>query len=454
MTVRRVLALLALAACAGCVSVDEDALRAREALLAGDPAAACAWGESLATNSVYSKSLGCVEAGRTAALAGDSERAARWFRAAMDSAVDRKEATPTIKLGDVGNALLASTVTDDRTRTYCLSPYEINLAFEYGILAELGCGRTEDALVDARLSVYIQDALAETYGADLKTSGGDEKAAEAGAQVYAAQSAALQEMMASTRNSWENPVLWWLSGALFESNGETEMAWQSYRKAAACRPENPVFAADARRAETGVSTPRNGLSKLLVIYEEGLVPQRQSLKIPVPVYTAMSIDIPMYAETSPYVPSVVTVSASSNAVAASSALDVRALAARDLDEQLPGVIVRNITRAAVQATAQAAVNAAGNEYAQLAVLAVNAVASAVRRADTRSWATLPDGQQVFSDGAMTPGEHAVGVFANGRLTTVPVTLRPGETTLVWMADCGGLVRVATMSLKETKGKQP
>lgn len=440
---------LLLVALVGCVSVDEDARAAREAVRAGAPAQAVAWAETVAAESVYSKSLGTVEAGRLALLAGDSAKAERWFRAAVDSAVDRKESSPDIKLGDVGNTVLAATVTDDRTRTYYLAPYEINLALGYGILAELMNGKREDALVDARLAVYIQDSLAKTYGVDLQkaAASSDAQATSAGARVCADQSAALREMMAATRNSWENPVLWWLTGALFEADGETEMAGQSYRKAAACRPDNPVFAKAAARADANVRTPARGCAKLLVLYEEGLVPQRESLKIPVPIYTAMSIDIPTYGDKTAYRPNAVAISGLTNLVAAAPALDVRALAARDLDERLPGVVVRNITRAAVQAGAQAAVNANGNEYAQLAVFAANAVVSAMRRADTRSWVTLPDGQQVWSEDAMPPGAYKLGVAVNGRTISVPVTLAAGDVKLVWIADCGARAQTAVVSLR-------
>ena len=441
---------LLLVALVGCVSVDEDARAAREAVRAGAPAQAVAWAETVAAESVYSKSLGTVEAGRLALLAGDSAKAERWFRAAVDSAVDRKESSPDIKLGDVGNTVLAATVTDDRTRTYYLAPYEINLALGYGILAELMNGKREDALVDARLAVYIQDSLAKTYGADLQkaAASSDAQTTSAGARVCADQSAALREMMAATRNSWENPVLWWLTGALFEADGETEMAGQSYRKAAACRPDNPVFAKAAARADANVRTPARGCAKLLVLYEEGLVPQRESLKIPVPIYTAMSIDIPTYGDKTAYQPNAVAISGVTNLVAAAPALDVRALAARDLDERLPGVVVRNITRATVQAGAQAAVNANGNEYAQLAVFAANAVVSAMRRADTRSWVTLPDGQQVWSEDAMPPGAYKLGVAVNGRTISVPVTLAAGDVKLVWIADCGARAQTAVVSLRE------
>ena len=440
----------ALAFAAGCVSVDEEVLVARQAILGGRPADAAEWSGELATNSHRSTRLGQVEAGRVAMLSGDASAAERWFRAAIDAAVDRKEGRPVVKLGDVGDTALSATVTDDRTREYYLAPYEVNLALLYGILAQLRNGRRDDALADARLAVYVQDSLAATCGADLRkgADGADAQAAAASGRVCEQQNAALQEMMASTRNSWENPVLWWLTGVLFEANGETEMAAQSYRKAAACRPGNPVFVRAVARLDAGARSPAPGKAKVVVVYEEGLVPMRESLKIPVPVYTAMSIDIPQYAEARPYLPGTVSVSGATNLVAASPALDVRALAARDLSERLPGVVLRNVTRAAVAAGAQAAVNAAGNEYAQLAVLLANATATALRRADTRSWATLPDGVQVWEEDAMAPGNYSLGVeLGGGRTLSVPLALAAGDVTLVWVADVGQTLATSVVPLK-------
>jgi len=432
----------------GCVSVQEEALAARRALETGNAQPALEWCDDLATDSVYSKNLGAVEAGRVRLLTGDTAGAETWFRKAVDSAIDRKERAPKIKLGDVGNALLSSTVTDDRTREYYLPPYELNFALQYAILSQMLNGKREDALVDARLAVYVQDNLAETYGADVqkKVSGSDSKANASADRATSDQTAQLAEMMAASRNSWENPVLWWLTGVLFEADGDTDMAWQSYRKAFAVRGDCAVFARDAKRADEGLKVPLPDKARLIVLYEEGFVPMRESLKIPVPIYTGFGIDIPMYNDKSAYRPNAVAISGATNLVAASPALDVRALAARDLSEQLPGVILRNITRAAVQAGAQAAANAAGNEYAQIGVFVANVVVTAMRKADTRSWVTLPNGQQVWSEDAMAPGAYQVGVNVNGRTVAVPVTLGAGETAFVWIADLGQTFRTAVAKL--------
>ena len=152
---------------AGCLSYDQGAANAVVAVGRGDAASALKWSEDLADSSRSSR-LGTVETGRICMLAGSNTLAEACFRKAIDAAIDHQEKDPVIKLGDAAGTAMAATVTDDWSIEYYLSPYEINLALEYGILAQLFNGRREDALVDARLAVYVQDKLGDEYGADLK----------------------------------------------------------------------------------------------------------------------------------------------------------------------------------------------------------------------------------------------------------------------------------------------
>ena len=417
--------LLAIAAAmlmaAGCVTESGDVKEAVFALQTGNDQLAIKWSEDLATDSTYSQTLGLVEAGRVNMLAGRYDAAESWFRQAVDTAVDRKEAQPKLKIGDMANTALSATVTDDRTRNYYLPAYELNMALEYGIIAELMNGKRDDALADARLAVYVQNALADEYGADVaKTAAGASQDAQG---MCSEQSARLDELVAESSNSWENPVLWWLTDVMLDQNGETEMALASYRKASVLSPGNPY---------TSQRAPAADKARLVVIYDQDFVSRRKSLKVPVPIYTMMSIDIPMYEDT-PYVPERVRIAGSKGEAEAMPTLNVQALAARDLKEQLPGIITRNLTRAATAAAAQAAVNASGNSYAKLGMMAVNGVAMAIRRADTRSWVTLPMGQQIWSDSEMEPGDYQIGVNVNGAVYTTQVPLKAGKTRLLYIS---------------------
>ena len=430
---------------AGCLSYDKEAANAVAALGRGDASSALTWSSELADSSRSSR-LGVVESGRISMLAGSNTLAEACFRKAIDAAIDHKEKDPVIKLGDAAGTAMAATVTDDWSMEYYLSPYEINLALEYGILAQLFNGRREDALVDARLACYVQDKLGDEYGADLKkredTGGKGDAAKTKGevARIAGEQNEALNEMIAATRNSWENPVLWWLTGVLLEADGDWEGAGQSYRRAGTTGSGNPFFEADLKRADTGLRTPTAGKSKLVVLFEDGFVPRRAALKIPLRLYATMSIDIPTYQNVGAYSPRAVAFAATKGTVPAALGLNVRSLAGRDLSEAMPGIVTRNVTRAAVNVGIAVAGRTSGNDWAWLAAELVNLIMVASREADTRSWVTLPEAQYVWCDGDMAPGDYQFGVTVDGVTSTVPVSLGAGETKLLWISDCGGGIR--------------
>ena len=435
---------------AGCLSYDRDAANAVAAIGRGDAATALKWSTEL-TDSSRSSRLGVVETGRICMLAGSNTLAEACFRKAIDAAIDHQEKDPVIKLGDAAGTAMAATVTDDWSIEYYLSPYEINLALEYGILAQLFNGRREDALVDSRLAIYVQDKLGDEYGADLKKreetggKGDAEKTKGEVERISGEQNQALNEMIAATRNSWENPVLWWLTGVLLEADGDWEGAGQSYRRAGTTGAGNPFFEADMRRADTGAPAPIAGRSKLVVIFEDGFVPRRAALKIPLRLYATMSIDIPTYQNVGAYAPRTVSFAGSKGATPAALGLNIRSLAGRTLSEEMPGIITRNVTRAAVNVGISiggraAAANRDWGAVVWLCAEIVNLCMVCSRDADTRTWVTLPEAQYVWCDGDLAPGDYQFGVTVDGVSSTVPVSLAAGETTLLWISDCGGGLR--------------
>lgn len=423
----------------GCLSYDQEAANAVAAIACGDASSALKWSTDLADSSRSSR-LGVVETGRIAMLAASNTLSEACFRHAIDSAIDHKEKDAVIKLGDAVGTAMAATVTDDWSMEYYLSPYEINLALEYGILAQLFNGKREDALVDARLACYVQDRLGDEYGADLKKKGEGSENREEIDRIVGEQNQALNEMIAATRNSWENPVLWWLTGVLFEADGDWEAAGQSYRRAGTTGSGNPFFEADMRRAGAALRTPAPGRAKLVVVYEDGFVPRRAALKIPLRIYATMSIDIPTYLNIGAYAPHTITFCGSRGPQSAALGLNVRSLAGRTLSESMPGIITRNVTRAAVNVGIQAAGRSSNNDYVKLGAEVVNLVMIATRQADTRSWVTLPDAQYVWCDGDMAPGDYQLAVTIDGVPSSVPVSLSAGGTTVLWISDCGGGLR--------------
>jgi len=460
---------LSLLAWTGCVSTNTHVDRALSSLRAGNDLQALEWSEDL-KHSIYSQQLGYVETGRVRMLSGDFLGSSTNFSAVIDTVIEKTEAGPVIKVGDVGANVMAGTVTDDRTRGYRLPAYEFIQALQYQMLNDLFLGRPDAAAVEARRAVFAQDRIAEKYGKEVK---------DARAQSQAAQGAALGRVDAEmqsmapviemTRSSFENGLAWYLCGTVFEQDGDQANAALSYRKAWELTPANPYVQRDFLRLlrtqdtetfqglvkQSGVdpATLVRAPTEIILIVEEGFVPQRQSMKIPVPVGAAIvSVDFPVY-QAPGYSPMPVEVMEGGKSFGLSAlALSTQSLAYRDLKEKVPGIVVRNVTRAATRIAAQEVARAQRNDALTAAVFATTAVATIINRADTRAWYTLPMVTQLYR-GGIAPGQHTLELRnqANGFVTRVPVKVAAGETRLVWVADLGGNARVATASLNGKGG---
>lgn len=459
------------AATTGCVTGNAGVDKALSSLRAGDDPAAVAWSEKL-KSSFYSKELGFIETGRVRMLSGDFLGSSTNFSVVLDTVIEKTENGPVVKVGDVGANVLAGTVTDDRTRAYRVPPYEFIQALHYQMLNDLFLGNREAATVEARRAVFAQDQLAEKYGKEVQ---------DARAQAESSQSNTLGQVDARmqgmapviemTRSSFENGLAWYLCGVLFEQDNDAANASLSFRKAWELSPGNPHVQRDfLRLLRTQDSEAYKGLLKqtgtdprtlvrppteVIMILEEGFVSQRQSVKIPLPipgVNTLTSVDFPLYQDPA-YTPVALEVREKDQAVGLGAlALSVQSLAYRDLKEKIPGIAVRNITRIATRVAAQVAANASGNDYAKYGVLAFNAISTAINKADTRAWYTLPQTAQLYR-GGLAPGEHLIELRnpSNGFVMRFPLKVAEGETRLVWVADLGGNARVASASLNGKGG---
>ena len=462
--------LLLLFAGSGCVSTNVHVDKALDSLRAGDDPQALKWSEGL-KRSFYSQELGYVETGRVRMLSGDFLGSSTNFAAVIDTVIAKTETGPVVKLGDTGANVMAGTVTDDRTRAYRVPPYEFIQALQYQLLNHLFLGNPDAAAVEARRAVFAQDQIAEKYGKEVQ----DARVQAQGSQAASlgkvdAQMQSMASVIEMTRSSFENGMVWYLCGILFEQEGDAANAALSFRKAWELTPGNPYVQKDflrlLRTQDTGMfnamvkqagldpATLARPRTEVIVIVEEGFVPQRESMKIPLPVGPAIvSVDFPFYPNGG-CSPMAVEVLENGRPLGLSAlALSVQSLAYRDLKEKIPGIVVRNVTRAATRVAAQEVARAQNSDALEAAVLVVTALATAINKADTRAWYTLPMAAHLFR-GGFAPGAHTLELRnqVNGFVTRIPVSVAEGETRLVWVADLGGNARVATASLNGKGGR--
>ena len=182
------------------------------------------------------------------------------------------------------------------------------------------------------------------------------------------------------------------------------------------------------------SEPLAGKARLVVVYEEGLAPQKSevSLAYPLPSADAIgAIALPTYAEVPPP-PVPVRVALGGRALASTAPIcNVGALAARALAEQMPGILTRQVARAVTKAVAAKSLSDQGGQGGELGGLAISLYNVLSEQADLRSWLTLPAHVQVLS-AWVEPGSSRVELAAptGGALWSGDVTLQAGRTTLV------------------------
>ncbi len=467
----------------GCVTVTKDVAKVKASLRAGNDSVALAWAEKM-KHSVYSKPLGYVETGRVRMLSGDFQGSSTNFSVAINAIIDETDEGPVINLGGVGANIMAGTITDDRTRPYNLAAYEFIQALNYQMLNHIFLGNMSAAGVEARRAVYAQDAIAEKYAHEVekKNHRAEEQAVDdQSAATVADKDASISQVdqamggmapvLEKSRSSYENALVWYLCGALLEEQGDRSNAALSYRKANELSPHNPyirrdflrmlatqdqlAFKALMQQYKLQPADVMRSSAEVIIVFEESFVPQRKSIKIPLPVAgTLTSADIPIYEE-GPHNPIYFEVSCGDSILGgAAEAVNVQALAYHDLKEKMPGVVLRNITRIGTRIAAQQVANHAGNDIAQIGVLAFNTISTLANKADTRAWYTLPAISYLTCHPVAT-GKQTLTIRnpATGYTVDVPVEIDAGERRIIWIADIEGCSRVGTASLN-SKGLKP
>ncbi len=401
--------------------------------------------------------LFALEMGRTAQLEGDFAASRTAFEAAIagTKAQDEKAALSASGAAAQGAAVLVN----DKAIPYRAPSYERILVHHYQALNYLATNDLVGAGVEVRRANREQEEAARRHAREIDKA----KSAAEGAAYAAGRDAhlgpvyaGLDRLAGTVQHSFQNAATFYLSAVVWEMLGEANDAYIDLKKALEIYPDNPFVQRDAvrlgkrlgmredmeafaRRFPTAADTPAAGSAayagqaRLVVVYEEGLAPQKTDLTLAYPLPSADSIGVlslPTYLGSSvPAIPA--EVAAAGRPLALTAPLcDVGALAARALAEQMPGIVTRQVARAVAKGAAAHAAQNRENEFAAFAVLLYNMVSE---QADLRSWLTLPAHIQVLA-AWLEPGQPVVALSApgGGPFWTGPVTLAAGKTTILYV----------------------
>ena len=401
------------------------------------------------------KVLYAMEMGRVAQLGGDYEASRAAFEKAIAATEEQDDQAVLSASGATAQG--AAVLVNDKAIPYRAPSYERTLVHHYQALNFLAANDVTGAGVEVRRANREQEAARERHAKEIAKARSDRSddvpETERDPQLLPVY-AGLDEMAGAVKHSFQNAATFYVSAVIWEMLGEPNDAYIDLKKALEIQPDNPFLQQDVVRLarRLGMREDLEDLvrrfpdvaghpgenpvavkdqARLVVVYEEGLAPKKSEMSLAYPLPSANSIGmiaLPVYAGV-PLPPVPVEVAAGGRALGRTAPVcNVSALAARALDEQMPGILTRQVARAVAKGAAAKAAQDHGGDWGGLIVTLFNLV---TEQADLRSWLSLPAHVQVL--GAwLEPGTHTVALSAppGGTLWSEEVTLKQGKTTLI------------------------
>ncbi len=381
------------------------------------------------------------EAGRLAQLQGDFESSRRHFEVAA-GIYEESDLAATVQVRRLG-AQTGSLVTNDNAIPYRGAGYERILVHHFQAFNYLGLNDLEGAAVEFRKAALEQQFLLEQNEAEVAEA--EQKAREKRVPVddLATHFSGLDTLAGPVKVSFQNPYTFYSSGVFWEATGELNDALVDYRKALEIYPQSERLRRDVRRVsrrmglaagEGADDAPTPDEGTLIVLYEQDFIPPRSEFKLPLPTLDGglISIAFPTYLEQTRVPLQPVTVAVGEQRSETARIADFGAQAARHLQEQMTGMLVRQALRGWAKYELQQESARAGGALGQFAASIYNVLSES---ADLRSWLTLPAWGQAQRVN-LEPGSYPVTI---GPQEAAPVTvnIRAGRSTLLRVIDVRG-----------------
>ena len=410
-----------------------------------------------------------LERGRIAWLAGQDAISKQGF-AAADSRLAWEESQAKYRLSQ-GLAQAGSLLTNDQTMAYRTPDYERTMLHHYLALNYLQRGDAEGALVEVRRANQVQERALKARADEVRKAKEESEEAEADTaaegemrQLMSRGAPELDRLIGRVKNGFQNAYTFYFSGVLYEAAGDLNDAWVDYQRGYQIAPDNQSLqdallrlarlrgsADELKETEKKVGRkappPAKDQGQLVVLFEDGLIPARREIFLPLPISTSsgdfrtFTVAVPYYdnraSDTGP-----LTVSAGKQAGRTSSLVRLEALAAKDLQERLPGMLTRQALRLVAKEQVRRTAAKEGGDVGNILVGIFNTLSE---RADTRSWLTLPAEASSWQ-GMVPAGEVQLQLGAGSAMRTLPLTVHAGRTTLVWVQRLGAGLSTRVMPL--------
>jgi len=422
----------------------------RQALEQGDPEQA----EKALPDDDDESLLAALEAGRLAFLRGRWEESRQHLDAAI-TLLDEQERQARFRVTH-GLQQTASLLSNDSVTEYQAPAYERVMAHHYQALNYLFLGDLEGALVEVRRANLAQEAALKAREAELAEAAlqHDDQWQRTLARSDL-QLPSMERIIGDLKSSFQNAYTFYTSAVLYELAGAPADAYIDYKRAYQIYPDNVYLQEDLLRlaAQLGMDddlhrferefgrTPASGnpdAGQLVVLYESGLVPAKQSAELTLPVehgdgsWSWFRIALPVYRDSGvPAPPLTVQVNgAESQSVPIA---ELSRMCAKALEEAYPAILSRQILRVVSKEQLRRAARQGAGDWGEVLTNLYNVLSE---QADTRSWLTLPNSAQIWRS-QVAPGTVALQLLGRAEQQTLPVVIYPRQLTLVLVSEING-----------------
>jgi hypothetical protein len=409
-----------------------------------------------ATNVTYN--LGLLEKARLEYLANNNLQSRKYF-SEVYKLIQQNQQKAKIEIGR-GVENLAAVVSNDNAVRYDIPLYEQSMLHSYQALNYLTQYDLSGALVEIRRANQVQEtALENNANASVSNS-------ETNITGLSQQYPSMSSVIGSVKNGFQNAYTFYLSALLYEAAGQKNDAYIDYKKALEIYPNNDYLQQNIWRLATTLqmsndinlfkqrfpSKITNGLApykqgQVIFIIENGIVSAKQEASLSLPIYTRhnemrlYSVALPNYSnQLTVYSPLALTYQG--NDYQAEEIVRLQSLAAKQLQDELPVIVTRQITRLIAKEEIRQALVRNGNDIGNIFANIYNL---ASEKADTRSWSTLPDSIDILQLG-LSEGVHLLNIKINGINQQIEVTVNQNKQTLVTLSAIGRHVSYNTFNL--------
>ncbi|MGZ5050274.1 MAG: COG3014 family protein [Methylobacter sp.] len=341
------------------------------------------------------------------------DSASAWLLA--DQKVNEWENEAKIRAGAILENV-GAVVLNDKTRRYDGHDYEkvmlsTQLALDHVLLGDWNSARTEIKKTHEREALIAEVNAKNTEEVEKESKEKGITTTFKDLNGYPVQTLNAPEVTA-LKNGYQSAFSHYLAGFVYEALNEPGLASPGYRQAIELQPNVKILEQGLATLDTRPALRKPNETDVLLVVETGAAPALTSVTIPVPVIVSnlgvIPISFPVLHSDPSHTlqPSSITIDGK-DSLPLATITSIDAMSKRALRDDMPGIIVRGIIRAAAKTMSQKALMDQGGGAA-IAGIALNIANVVTESADERTWRTLPS---TISIARMTlpSGKHDITV---------------------------------------------